>query len=231
MTERDQLVARLKIAEHQFRLACTVNLAVANEMQTLDVPVEWTFGNHRVSYQEFGLRRDQAELAAVQLEMTATFVVAATVRDAILAYFREPKNHSNLTIVAAYQISRMLRNAFSHSMVTPRWSIDDDCRSRIFSIDGVISLDTSHLHGQPVQWRDYGGPLSIFRFGRYVRESLLELPVDPNREKPPYPSVVCYQQGRLIARRIDESTTIHDEGNGFDFQGHGEEAVPPNSEK
>jgi hypothetical protein len=58
MDNREQHVNRLKLAEQQFRLACTVHLAVANAVQTLDVPVEWTFGKHRVSYEDFGLRPD-----------------------------------------------------------------------------------------------------------------------------------------------------------------------------
>jgi hypothetical protein len=60
MDDRETLVKKLMLAEQQFRLACTVNLAVANNVQTLDVPVEWTFGKHRVSYEDFGLRPDQA---------------------------------------------------------------------------------------------------------------------------------------------------------------------------
>jgi hypothetical protein len=62
MDDRETLVKKLMLAEQQFRLACTVNLAVENNVQTLDVPVEWSFGKHRVSYEEFGLRPDQAEV-------------------------------------------------------------------------------------------------------------------------------------------------------------------------
>ncbi len=187
------------LAEHQFRLACTVNLAVANNLQTLDVPVEWTFGKHRVSYEDFGLRVDQAELAAPQLEMTATFIMAAAIRDVLVGCFPNTKNHVNQDIVSAYQISRMLRNAFSHSMLSPVWSIDNDCKDRVFAIGNFISLDTSGLHGKSVDWRDYGGPLAIFAFGRFVRENLLENKVDPNRKKPPFPTIACYQQGRLFS--------------------------------
>lgn len=82
--DHEDLVGKLRVAEHQFRLACTVNFAVANRAQTLDVPVEWVFGRHRVSYRDFGLRWDQAEWAAVQLEMTATCVLAGAIRDVIV---------------------------------------------------------------------------------------------------------------------------------------------------
>lgn len=114
-------IKKLMLAEQQFRLAYTVNLAVANKVQTLDVPVVWTFGTHRVLYEDFGLRADQADLAAAHLEMTATFVIAAAIRDVLVGWFPNPKNHSNQDVFSAYQITRMLRNAFSHSMLSPRW--------------------------------------------------------------------------------------------------------------
>ncbi len=204
MEDRERYLNRLRIAEQQFRLACTVNLAVANDVQTLDVPVEWTFGRHRVSYEDFGLRKDQAEYAALHLETTATFVVACIVRDALVKLFDNPKAHANPDVVAAYQISRMIRNAFAHSMIYPRWSIDEDCRDKTFAIKDVISLNTTALGGQPLDWRHYGGPLAIFYFGRFVREALLGDKIDPNRMKPSFPSIECYQQGRLVVRRINE---------------------------
>jgi hypothetical protein len=154
--DREQHIGRLKLAEHQFRLACTVNLAVTNRVQSLDVPVEWTFGRHRVRYLEFGLRQDQADVASCQSEMTATCVLAGVICDAVLGTFKSPKRHDNGDVVSAYQISRMIRNAFSHSMVSPRWSIDQDCKNREFTIDGVISLDTAKLHEKLLDWRDYG---------------------------------------------------------------------------
>ncbi len=204
MDIREQHLNRLKLAEQQFRLACTVHLAVANGVQTLDVPVEWTFGKHRVSYEDFGLRSDQADYAALHLEMSAAFVVAGVIRDALVGIFGNPKGHQNQDVVASYQISRMIRNAFAHSMLYPRWSIDVDCQDRTFAIDKVISINTVGLNGKALEWRDYGGPLAIFYFGRFVREVLLDDKVNPERKKPPFPTIECYQQGRLILRRIDD---------------------------
>lgn len=203
-SDHEAHVGRLRLAEQQFRLACTVNLAVTNNVQTLDVPVQWTFGRHRVSYLDFGLRQDQAEWAACQLEMTATCVLAGAIRDAIIGVFPDPKRNDNPNVVNAYQISRLIRNAFSHSMISPRWSIDEDCKDRVFAIDGVIALHTATLHNKPLDWHDYGGPLAVFHFVRFVRETLLDAQIDSNRQKPSFPVLECYQQGRLILRRIDE---------------------------
>lgn len=204
MNDRDRHINRIKLAEQQFRLACTVHLAVINQVQTFDVPVTWTFGEHHVSYQDFGLRPDQAPLASEALEETAVFVLASAIRDAIVGTFATPKVHDNPQVVAAYQISRIIRNAFAHSMVDPVWSIDADCADRTFSIDGVISLSTSGLHGRRIGWPDYGGPLAIFHFGRFVREILLRDPLDPNRRKPDYPSITSYQMGHLVFRKVEK---------------------------
>ncbi len=180
MDSKAQHVERIKLAEHQFRLACAVHLAVTNGEQSLDVPLEWTFGKHRVLHPEFALRPDQAPLAASQLEMTAMYVLMGVLRDAIAELFPNPKAHLDPRVVSAYQVSRMVRNAFSHSMIDPVWSIDMDCRGKTFTIDGIMSLDTSGLHGKPIHWPDYGGPLAVFRFGRF------------------------YKMGGLVIRKVDE---------------------------
>ncbi len=201
---RERHINRIKLAEQQFRLACTVHLAVVNEVQTLDVPLKWSFGEHVVSYEDFGLRKDQASLAAHALEETAMLVLASAVRDAIVALFPNSKTHTDSRIVAAYQISRMIRNAFAHSMIDPIWSIDADCADKTFAIDGAISLCTTGLHGRRIGWPDYGGPLAIFHFGRFVREVLLQDPVDPNRRLPDQPSIQSYQMGRMVLRKVND---------------------------
>jgi hypothetical protein len=48
------------------------------------------------------------------------------------------------------------------------------------------------------------GALAIFYFGRFVREVILESPVDPNRKKPDYPSIEYRQLGRTVIRRIGD---------------------------
>ncbi len=204
MDTKEEYIARLKIAEHQFRLACTVHLAVLHEQQPLDVPVRWTFGKHQVSYEEFGLRPDQAPLAASALEHTAMLVLCSTIRDVVQNLFSNPKIHDDPRVVASYQISRMIRNAFAHSMIAPVWSIDADCADKTYEIESVISFCTVGLHEQPMRWQHYGGPLAIFRFGRFVREVLAEDPLDSNRKKPDFPSTEYHQIGRLVFSKVDD---------------------------
>lgn len=234
MDERETHLNCLRLAEQQFRLACTVNLAVANKIQTLDVPVEWAFGKHKVSYRDFGLRKDQADYAAALMEMTATFAISSAILNAVCALIRNYKTHENQDVVSAYQISRTIRNAFAHNMIRPKWSIDPPCQNKIFEIKDVIRLDTSQLQNAYLDWRHYGGPLAIFYFGRFVRTNLLDDPIDPNRQFPPYPNLECYQQGRMILKAIEElpegATEIVHVGPGEQYHiGNGHWiAVPPN---
>ncbi len=201
---KKDVILELKLAELQFRLAVAVRLATTLENQPLDAPTEWTHGKHRVSFEEITLTKDQADIAANYLKQTATYLMAITIKEALKKIFTEPKNHSDRNIVAAYQISRLIRNAFAHSPIRPVWQIDPECRDKEFIIDEVISLNTKELDQQPFDWRHYGGLLALFRLSKYVRIQLLgDTDIGKNRKIPP-PKNVIYQQGDLILKKIDE---------------------------
>jgi hypothetical protein len=202
MDARQQHIAYLKSAERQFRLACAVNMATTCEAQSLDVPMEWTFGRHRISYRELALDQAEAEHAAAGLEHTTTFVMAVTIREALRACVPNAAHHEDSAIVSAHQIARMIRNAFAYQMMAPRWSIDQDCRDRLFEVAEIIRLDTEGLNGKPFDWRDYGGPLALFRLSQHVRRTILEDESKDERIEPGDPQLECYQQGRLMLRKI-----------------------------
>jgi hypothetical protein len=172
--------------------------------QPLDLPREWSHGKHKVSYEEVALRKDQAEFAAWSVHRSATFLMAVAMKDAIKAMVPDPKNAMDSDVQAAYQISRLIRNAFAHSPFNPVWSIDPDCRNRVFEVRDVVSLDTTNLQGAAFDWRQYGGPLAMLRLCRYVRFEILK---DPRRTRQviPMPKDIYYQQGDLILKRVKES--------------------------
>jgi hypothetical protein len=191
-------------AELQFRLASAVRLAVTMGDQPLDLPEEWSHGKHKISYSEVALRQDQADFAAWSMHRSATFLMAVAMKDAIKAVVPDPKNATNSDVQAAYQISRLIRNAFAHSPFNPVWSIDPDCRNRVFEVSGVVSLDTTDLQGVEFNWRHYGGPLALLRLCRYVRFELLKDLKRP-RKKLPNPKNIYYLQGNLILRPAKKS--------------------------
>lgn len=203
-SELKQQILELKIAELQFRLAVAVRLATTCERQPLDVPTKWSHGKHLVTYDEIALRQDQADIAAQYLKQTATYLMAITIKEALIDTYQDPKNHTDTDVVAAYQIARLIRNAFAHSPIRPKWSIDPDCKNTSFSIDDIISLNTKNLDGKNFDWRHYGGLLALFRLSKYVRINLLgDTDIGKNR-KIPKPSKEIIMQGDLILEQIEK---------------------------
>jgi hypothetical protein len=188
-------------AELQFRLASAVRLAVTMDNQPLDLPVEWSHGKHNVNYKEVTLRKDQADFTAWNMHRSATFLMAVAMKDAIKAAVPDPRNATNSNVQAAYEISRLIRNAFAHSPFNPVWSIDPYCRNRVFEVRNVVSFDTTDLQGVAFNWRHYGGPLAMLRLCRYVRFEILK---DPKRTKRiiPIAKNIYYQQGSLILEQV-----------------------------
>jgi hypothetical protein len=201
MTDREHHIQQLFTAELQFRLASAVRLAVTGSRQPLDLPMEWVHGEHHVRYEEVALRQDQADYAAAFLQRSATYLLAVVMKDAIRAVVADPKSSSDSDVRACYQIARLIRNAFAHAPFSPTWSIDPDCRNRIFTIPDLISLDTTGLDGTVFDWRHYGGPLALFRLGRFVRRVILKDDPGP-RTVVPIPSRSIVQQGNLILERV-----------------------------
>jgi hypothetical protein len=202
MDERETHIGRLFTAELQFRLASAVRLATTLKAQPLDLPQEWTHGQHKVSYEEVALRTDQADYAALFLHRSATFLMAVAMKDAIRAVVHDPKTAAE-PVRSAYQVARLVRNAFAHSPFSPTWSIDDDCRDVVFEVPGVIRLDTHGLHETVFDWRQYGGPLALFRLCRFVRIEILKDVAKP-RTDVPTPENVIYQVGDLILQKVDK---------------------------
>ena len=204
MTKSEKHSRLLFTAELQFRLASAVRLAASLETQPLDLPVTWTHGNHSVQYGDIALRRDQADYAAHFLHLSATYLLAVAVKDAIGAVFvSDPKASCDPKVRAAYEIARLIRNAFAHAPFSPIWWIDPPCRDKQFEIADIIRLDTTDLDRQAFDWHHYGGPLALYRLAQFVRIQLLK-DDPPPRTILPIPKNVIYQQGNLILQKVDE---------------------------
>ena len=128
--------------------------------------------------------------------------MAVAMKDAIRAVVHDPKTAAD-PVRSAYQIARLVRNAFAHAPFSPTWSINADCQDVVFEVPDVIVLKTRGLHGTPFDWRHYGGPLALFRLCRFVRTEILRDVTTP-RTAVPIPQNVIYQVGDLILRKVDE---------------------------
>lgn len=229
MDKREAHINFLFSAELQFRLASAVRIATTLKHQPFDLPMEWIHGSHRVRYEEIALRQDQGEIAAAVLHHTVTFTMAVAIKDAIEAIVpklstavRKQKIEdsirtaienvdekvwtcSNDDVINAYHIARLIRNAFAHAPFAPKWMIQDGLRNKLFIIPDVIQLDTQNLHDTQFDWVQYGGPIAMFRYCRFVRLKVLRHEVEPRKEVP-IPANKIIQQGNLITiKKVDES--------------------------
>jgi len=229
MSDCEKHIQLLSTAGLQFRLASAVRLATTLQVQPLDLPIEWTHGQHCVRYEEIALRQDQADYAAFFLHRSTTFTMAVAIKDAIEVVVPElPKavkkakknidlairkviqavevklwKASDDDVVTAYHIARLIRNAHSHAPFAPIWMVNAELQDKVFAIPDVVSLDTTGLHRSPFDWRHYGGPLAMFRFCSFFRIQILG-DEPSSRKVVPIPRNVISQQGNLILKKIDE---------------------------
>jgi len=203
MSARDEHIAYLFTAEVQFRLASAVRIATTQNAQPLDLPMVWTHGDQTVKYEDIALRSDQADGAAFFLQRSATFLMAVAVKDAIKATIADPKHSTDLSLRAAFEISRLVRNAFAHAPFAPTWSIDPDCRDQVFEVPGVIRLDTRGLQGVAFDWRHYGGPLALLKLCRHARMELLK-DIPSSGKEVPSPTANIRQIGDLMLKAVAE---------------------------
>lgn len=223
MSAREEHIHHLFEAEIQFRLISAVRIAVTNQRQPLDLPMDWTHSQQEVQYEEIALRQDQAEYAAAILQRSATYSIAMTVKDAIEAIVPElsdsvrnakgnidlairrqvsktaikPWKTTDEVVITAYHIARLIRNAFAHAPFAPAWMISFDLQDRRFSIQDVIDLNTMGLNKTPAEWKHYGGLLSLFRFCRFTRIEILGDSSGP-RKSVPLPKRRIHQFGGLV---------------------------------
>ncbi|NET40181.1 MAG: hypothetical protein F6K19_50980, partial [Cyanothece sp. SIO1E1] len=121
-----------------------------------------------------GRRSNQEELAFAALEHCGTYLSAVQVHTALEAIHPNPFNIPEKEIADAFQIARLIRNAFAHNPFNPVWEIRNKWKNTVFNVPDIITLDTSDLDGKIVKRKHYGGPISILRFIEYAR-SIVQL--------------------------------------------------------
>jgi hypothetical protein len=163
----------LKTAELQFRFAYSAFAASASGLQLLHLPSIWTYGKHTVYKKEIDLTLHEMHYASQHLYDCATYLMAVQIRQAFKELVPNARGHTNSDVRSAYQISRLIRNSFTHNPFHPVWYIDDDCKNQIFIVSNIVDLDTTELNGKPFSWQDYGGLLAILKLSEFVRVNIL----------------------------------------------------------
>lgn len=231
MTEIEKQIHYLFLSELQFRLASAVRLATTMNRQPLDLPIEWSHGEQQIKYEEIALRQDQAECASEFLQLSCTYIMAVTVKEAIKYIVPSLPDNRNMNyeivintikkinnklwicsdedVAMAYIIALLIRNAYTHDPISPSWLIHSKFKNSEFKIADIICLNTTELHGSPFNWQHYGGPLAMLRFSRFARINILRDVSKPHLGGSfPSPKYKMYQKGNVILTEIDKRGSI-----------------------
>jgi len=167
---RHRYIRSLDIAAVQFKLSLQVGALPGAVDQRLTY---MQYGRLGIEKQDLQLSPDDVALGQTALQHTATFALALAIDSAFERLVPDRFNCRNPDIAVAARIARILRNAFSHDPFFPRWICTNPNHRGMFAIPGVISLDTTVVNGQDVDWRHYGGPLALLRFLRHCQGLLI----------------------------------------------------------
>lgn len=158
----------LDLAERQLKLAVqTCSAANANAIPQnvkLFVWGDFSVGSHFLELNE----EEAAEAGAVLLH-SSTYLVAVAIDTAIEHVIPDRFQTADSRVQVASRVARFIRNAFAHDPFFPTWVIGKAHLRKKYVWQGVIELDATELHGQPVRREDYGGPLALLHFLQHVR--------------------------------------------------------------
>lgn len=168
LTAREHVEA-LRLFSLQLRLLLSVGWEIRWVPSKV---VGMTYGLHALSKEELTLSLNDRQDGGAALEHTATFTLALAVTQALRDVFVKPREHAEADVRAAFEIARLLRNAYAHQPFRPTWSIDPDCVGKVYEVADVIHVDTGNLQGRPVRWQDYGGKLALLRLCERVRDRI-----------------------------------------------------------
>ena len=170
----EEIRALLRNAAVHFKLV----LGLRATKPTVSYLETFSFGQHVAHHEELALTPKQEEQAFAALEHCATYIAVIQVHTVLEAIHPDPFHIAEPATSAAFQISRLIRNAFAHNPFAPVWEIRHAWRDKVFIVPGIISLDTTGLDGQFLRRQHYGGPLTVLRLITYA-ESVVQLLGEP----------------------------------------------------
>jgi hypothetical protein len=165
----------IRTAQQQFKLAVGVRAYCAeqNGKQAFNYLHSFSFGPHLADHEELALKEWQEQFAAAALEHSACYIMAIQVDKAFEELYPNRFEHENQTLVHSARIAKLLRNAFAHDCLNPKWIIPKVCKNTKYQVEKIIYLDTALLHDESLNRMHYGGPLALLRFSQYVIDNFV----------------------------------------------------------
>jgi hypothetical protein len=161
-------------AERLFKLALAVHAACTSaEGNAFRYLEAFSFRRHLADHQQLALTPGEEKRAAAAFEHRATHLLAVQIDTALQRVVPNRFRHHDDTVRSAAWVARLVRNAFAHDPLRPRWKTYAECDSAVYEVPGVIVLRTAGLNGKRVRRMDYGGPPALLALSTFVRSTVL----------------------------------------------------------
>lgn len=158
--------------QYRFALAISTTFQISGSKLDLIYYNAFAYGLHTMTRAELELTKEQEELASILLVHSATYLCAVQADTVLQAIVPNRFNDSDPDIRSASWIARLIRNAFAHNPFAPVWKTYSECENKIYTVQNVISLNTTGLNGKPVERLHYGGPLALLKLLEFIKQLL-----------------------------------------------------------
>lgn len=169
---KEESKIKLKHSELFFKFVLGVNLSITTG-HSLPYLETFSFGEHTLTKEDLELNRNQEKIGSSILEHVGTYVMILQLNKVLEDEWGHNRLESNDPIKRNLsQIVRLIRNAFAHDPFHPKWDISNSAKNQEFTISGILTLNTSGLHGKKVKRLDYGGLLALLRLLQFAQKLL-----------------------------------------------------------
>jgi len=163
---------RVAFAQDFFRFAYLVGspISFGLPVHVPEPPALHTWGKHSLGAGETRLDPDTFALCGTLLERLAYRLLAMELDSALASALKgeDRFGHSDAFIRDASTVIRLIRNTVAHNVLEPVWKIDRKLQDRKFTIDGILTFDTTGLNGRLLKRLDFGGPIALFRLSERI---------------------------------------------------------------
>ena len=173
--EKAIMLRKLHHSELQFKLALAVSTTChSSNERALCYLGAFSWGKHVMDSEELSLTKENEKLASSILEHSATYLMTLQLDEILEKLFPNRFEHSNCCVQNGARIVHLIRNAFAHDPLSPAWLIPTYCKNKTFSVEGIISLNTTELNEKKLKRSDYGGQIALLRLLQYFRQLIEE---------------------------------------------------------
>lgn len=148
----------------------TSELFLGSNDKLITTDLAFSYLGHSITLK---LDKSEEELGSRLLEHIGTYIMIQQLNKVLEDEYGFSRLQSNdIEIINLSQIVRLIRNAFAHDPFNPVWDISKSAENQEYQISGILSINTSNLHGKRLKREDYGGPIALLKLLEYAIDIL-----------------------------------------------------------